>query len=340
MNAIKVAGAGYQRRELRQWLPLTTPFALHLFPSHYCNFRCAYCVHGLPADKIRSMGSKKTIMDVNLFEKCITDVLNFPERLQVLIFAGWGEPLTHPNIVEMVELAKRNDVAKRIEIVSNGAMLTNDLSKKLIEAGLDRIRISIQGLDSVRCSDVAGVNVNFESLLDNIRYFHANRKNARIFVKTVDAAVPTDADRQIFHGIFEGICDEIAVEQVIPVIKGIDHSRFGSEFNKRHCGGLAVPVAVCPFPFYMSVVHPDGSYAPCCSSELPLPLGNVGDTSITEIWNGEALWRFRVTHLKGTRGGATLCRRCPRPQYDIQEGDDLDPYAGELLSAYQRLAHI
>jgi radical SAM protein with 4Fe4S-binding SPASM domain len=235
----------------------------------------------------------------------------------------------------MVEFAKRNNVAKRIEIVSNGVLLTNDLSKKLIEAGLDRIRISVQGLDSERCRDVAGVDVNFESLVDNIRYFHAHRKNARIFVKTVDAAVPTDTDRHIFHGIFEGICDEIAVEQVIPVTKGIDHSIFGSEFNKRHCGGEAGRVAVCPFPFYMSVVHPDGSYAPCCSSELPLSLGNVDDISITEIWNGEALRKFRINHLKGKRGDVAMCRRCPRPQYDIQQGDNLDPYADELLSIYQ-----
>jgi MoaA/NifB/PqqE/SkfB family radical SAM enzyme len=273
-------------------------------------------------------------MDFGLYMKCIDDAAKFPEPFKVLILAGWGEPLTHPQIVKMVEYAKIKRIAERIEIVSNGILLTHQLSDKLIAAGLDRIRISIQGLDSVKCREVAGVDVDFEILVDNIRYFYEHRKQARIFVKTIDAALPSDSDRMSFHAIFGNICDEIAIEQVIPVIREIDHSKFGIEFNKRHCGGEAVRVSVCPFPFYMSVIHPDGSYAPCCSPDRPMDFGNIGNTTITEIWKSEVLRRFRIDHLEDRRGASPICSVCPRPQYDIQQGDNLDPCANKLIPLY------
>ena len=334
MTAITVSGAGHQRSELGTALPLATPFALHIFPSHCCNLKCSYCLHSLVPDTIGEMGFRKMLMDFDLFVKCIDDAAQFPDRFKVLILAGWGEPLTHPRIADMVRYAKSRNIVERVEIVSNGTLLTPDLSESLIEAGLDRIRISIQGLDSARCREVAGVDVDFDALVGNIAYFFAHRKEARIFLKTVDAALPTEADRAAFHKIFGTICDEIAIEQVIPVIRDIDHSRFGSDFTRRHCGGEAGYVSVCPFPFYMTVIHPDGSYAPCCSPEQPMDFGNIRDISIGEVWQGEQLKRFRIRHLEGKRGGSALCRSCPRPQYDIQQGDNLDPYAHALLPLF------
>ena len=85
----------------------------------------------------------------------------------------------------------------------------------------------------------------------------------------------------------------------------------------------------------MSVIHPDGSYAPCCSPELPLDLQNVGVTPITDIWNGERMKGFRIAHLEGNRGDAPICRTCPRPQFDIQQRDNLDSYTETLLPLYK-----
>jgi MoaA/NifB/PqqE/SkfB family radical SAM enzyme len=332
MTAQNVPGAGYRRRELAGCLPLSTPFALHIFPSHRCNLKCGYCLHSLESRTGKSF--RKGMMDFALFTKCVEDASRFPERLKVLILAGWGEPLTHPRIAEMVEFAKRKNIAERVEIVSNGVLLTPELSDRLIDAGLDRIRISIQGIDAERCREVAGVDIDFEALVDNIRHFHENRRGSTIFVKTVDAAVPTEADLAKFQRIFGSICDEIAVEQVIPVISEIDHAKFGTGLNKRHCGGEATRVSVCPFPFYMAVIHPDGSYAPCCSPDLPLQLGNVAETALTELWHGQALQLFRAAQLSGRRGDSAECQGCPRPQYDIQQGDNLDQAAAGLLSLY------
>lgn len=335
MKAKTVAGAGHKREELAKRLPLRTPFSLHVFVSHRCNLKCGYCLHSLPPKKIKESGFQKNIMDFSLYCRCLESARRFPERCKVLIFAGWGEPLTHPRIVEMVALAKRHSIADRVEIVSNGTLLTRDLSKRLIDAGLDRIRISIQGLDSAAYRKVAGVDIDFPTLVERIAYFHSRRGKTKMYVKTVSAVVPSSDDQEKFHSIFSGICDEIAVEHIIPVIKDTHTEKFGSDFDKRHCGGDAADVIVCPFPFYMSVVHPDGSYAPCCSSERPIHIGNVGESPLNEIWNGDRLRAFRIAHLEGRRGDCAICRSCPRPRYDLQDGDNLDPYANEILTHYR-----
>lgn len=336
MSAKTVTGAGYTRQELANCLPLRAPFSLHIFASHRCNLKCAYCLHSLPPETVRGKGFRKELMDFALFSRCIDSATLFPERCRVLIFAGWGEPLAHPRIADMVALAKRRNVADRVEIVSNGTLLTHDLSNRLIDAGLDRIRISIQGLDSAAYRNVAGVDIDVETLREEIAYFHSRRGNARLYLKTVDAAVPREEDQQRFLAMFSGICDEIAIEHVIPVIKEADLSKSGASFDKRHCGGKAEDVTVCPFPFYMSVVHPDGSYAPCCSSERPMNLGNVGETPLPDLWNGERLRAFRIAHLEGRRGDCAVCKNCQRPRYDLQEGDNIDARASELLPRYQK----
>jgi len=335
MTAQIVSGAGHRRRELGEYLPLSTPYALHIFPSHLCNLKCGYCLHSLPPDIIESKGFKKTLMDFEVFKKCIENAIHFSEPFKVIIFAGWGEPLTHPHIAEMVEFAKRKKIAKRIEIVSNGVLLNHNLAKKLIESGVDRIRISIQGIDSDKYREISGTSIDFNKLVDNITFLYSHKKNAKIYIKTVETSVPTETDKGKFLQIFGPISDEIAIEHIIPVIRDIDHSKFESNFKKRHCGGKAVRVSVCPFPFYMSVIHPDGSYAPCCSPERPLQVGNISETTIKDIWNGERMNDFRIAHLRGNRGGSQVCLTCTRPQYDIQQGDNLDSYSKKLLSLYE-----
>ena len=54
--------------------------------------------------------------------------------------------MLHPNIAEFVSYAKKADVADRIEVVTNAVALTPAMSDKLIDAGADRLRISINGL--------------------------------------------------------------------------------------------------------------------------------------------------------------------------------------------------
>ncbi|MFH1472025.1 MAG: radical SAM protein [Nanoarchaeota archaeon] len=135
---------GGQRTKLADVLPLNTPFVVQIFPIYACNFKCKYCIFPLDISK-RGFISDKVIMDFELFKKCMDDFTKFPDKLKVLRFVGIGEPLLHKNIVDMIKYAVSKKVADKVELLTNGSLLTPELSDALISAGLSRLVVSLQG---------------------------------------------------------------------------------------------------------------------------------------------------------------------------------------------------
>jgi uncharacterized Fe-S cluster-containing radical SAM superfamily enzyme len=58
-------------------------------------------------------------------------------------FRGLGEPLSHPNIVDMVRQAKALGLS--VELITNATLLDKSLASQLIDAGLDMLWVSLDG---------------------------------------------------------------------------------------------------------------------------------------------------------------------------------------------------
>jgi len=56
---------------------------------------------------------------------------------------GWGEPLLHPSILSMLEVAKK--VGTRVSFTTNGSLLGADICKDIISLGVDAVGISLAG---------------------------------------------------------------------------------------------------------------------------------------------------------------------------------------------------
>jgi radical SAM protein with 4Fe4S-binding SPASM domain len=322
-----------KRVELYKELPLDTPFSLHVFPAYYCNFKCSYCLHSLSEEQLKELSFKRQLMDIETYKKAIDSLKEFPGRLKALIFAGHGEPLIHKDIDKMVAYAKENNVAERIEIVTNASLLTRELSDKLIAAGLDRLRISIQGMTSQKYRDVSGVEIDYNNFLENIRYFYNNKENTNVYIKIIDIALENSKEEQRFHDTFSPISDTVAIEYTIPFVPEIDHSRFNTDFTKCKQGHKRSS-NICSMPFYMLVLEPNGNVVPCCSTSVPMIYGNIHETGLKEVWNSEKLRSFLRMQLTDRNINA-VCRHCSVPSFGLQEGDYLDEYAAELLKFYK-----
>jgi MoaA/NifB/PqqE/SkfB family radical SAM enzyme len=74
------------------------------------------------------------------------------ESPPIVFFGGFGEPLFHPDIVEMVAQAKK--VGCRVELITNGTLLTPQCSRALIDAGLDLVWVSLDGARPDSYADV------------------------------------------------------------------------------------------------------------------------------------------------------------------------------------------
>ena len=336
MKATIVSGApGGQRNRLADVLPLKTPYVVQMFPIYACNFTCEYCFHSVPRSE-RGFVSDWPVMKYDLYQKCIDELALFEEPLKVLRFVGMGEPLLHKDIARMIAYAVEKKVALRVELLTNGSLLTHRMSDALIAAGLSRLVISLQGLSSEKYQQISNVELDFDELVANIGYFHRQKKDTHVYVKIVDYALDgADAERE-FYGIFGDICDSIAVENAVPIMPGVDYEKVlkTPEGSATQFGLPVAPIQVCPQAFFTMQVNPDGKVVPCYQISYPGIMGDVNRQTMQEIWNGETYQNFRRGMLEGRSSANPVCAECNFIKYRLFPEDDLQDAAERLKGVY------
>ena len=108
---------------------------IDLNPTELCNRRCIFCPRSNPT----FYPNQDLNISLKLAEK-ISDELKSLNYKGCLMLCGYGEPLMHREIVDLVSIFGK-DI--HTEIVTNGDKLTKNLINKLYEAGLDMILVSL-----------------------------------------------------------------------------------------------------------------------------------------------------------------------------------------------------
>ena len=328
------------RKPLIEQLPLETPLSIHVCPATFCNFKCFYCTMSNELGGGILSDVNKKFMDMDFFALLIEQIKSFPDKLKLLNFAWLGEPLLHPHIVEMVKIAKQADIAERVEIVSNGSMLNYELSKGLVEAGLDRIRISLQGLTEESYWKTSKYKIDLNKFKENISILHElaseHGSNTKIYIKIMDAMLKSNEDEVIFREQYEEICDFMNIETLVPLMSDVDVSSAKEDFSTGYWGNKIQEVSCCPEPFYTLVVSPSGMVLPCCEIGDELNLGTISETnSIVDIWNGERLHAVRNMMMNDGKNAHPSCRKCGVVKYQIADEDVLDPHIDRLKKMYK-----
>lgn len=326
------------RAMLHDVLPLNTPFSLIVGASSACNFKCRYCIHSLPNNKLKSINFNLEIMKYNIFTKLIDDARSFPKKIKSLQFLKDGEPLLNRRLPDMINYSKKSDIFERIELITNGSLLTPNINLKLIDAGLDTIRISLQGVNREKYYEIANIDIDFDKFVSNIRHFYENRKYCRIHLKMIDIGIKKDLDT--FHYIFDNICDEFSIQCTIPYFNDVDYSNIDIDYDVNLYGDkngnyIRKSVNICSRPFMSIYVSADGDVMPCCrEDDENLILGNIKNESIFDIWNGDKLKNFRLLQLKKKRFEHIVCKDCCLPDKITVHNDNLDNYTEKLLKCF------
>ena len=100
-------------------------------------------------------------------------------------FGGIGEPLFHPRTVEWVAQAKQ--LGARVELITNGTLLTEKRSRQLIDAGLDLLWVSIDGASPESYADVR-LGAELPTVLENVRRFRTLRKGHKTMKPEIGVA--------------------------------------------------------------------------------------------------------------------------------------------------------
>lgn len=117
---------------------------VYVEPTNMCNLDCAMCMRKVWDE---SLGK----MDVGTFSSIMDGVKSF-QPLPKIFFGGFGEPLAHPEFLEMLALAKSSGAD--VEIITNGILLNEKVAQKMIDIGLNRVWVSIDGATPESYADV------------------------------------------------------------------------------------------------------------------------------------------------------------------------------------------
>jgi len=297
------------RVDLGDIAPLGTPFVLIVDPASNCNFKCRFCPTG-DLELIKSTGRYQGSMAFETFTKIIDDLEAFPEPVKVLRLYKEGEPLMNKRFADMVRYARGSDKIKRIDTTTNGVLLTPKNSEKIIEAGINQINISVNGIRSEQFLNMVRTKVNFERYVDNIKYLYSIRGNCEVYVKAIKDNLSED-DQKRFMDIFGDISDRIFFEHLFPNWPGFDDEVIPKTCSVGLYGDEVVERSVCPYIFYSTTINSDGTVSLCVQDwARQLVVGSVAEQSVKDIWLGERINGHRLSHLNGERKKDRTCGQC------------------------------
>jgi MoaA/NifB/PqqE/SkfB family radical SAM enzyme len=133
---------------------------LYIEPTSQCNLNCRTCIRNI-------WDEPQGMMSEEVFSRVMEGLCAF-SPVPTVFFGGFGEPLFHPNIIEMVALAKA--LGAPVELITNGTLLTRDISEKLLKVGLDMLWVSLDGATPESYADIR-LGAALPQVLENLTRF-------------------------------------------------------------------------------------------------------------------------------------------------------------------------
>jgi len=303
-NYLKIL-AGYRLSILiKKPIVLGKPFALQVETASLCNLKCPECMAGRGATQ-----RNRKYSDIE-FVNGVLD--HFREYSFYCNLYFQGEPFLNPNIYELIESAR---LMRYFSVIStNGHFLSEKSCTRIIESGLDRIIISLDGTDQGSYSKYR-INGQFSKVTRGIRTLSEIRKktgtlhpliviqflvnnsnehqlkDARILAKQLGADILKFKSMQVYS--------EEGIKAYIP--KNPKYDRYSGLRSKgsRSC-----------FRLWGSMVFTsDGKVVPCCYDKIPEYI--LGESSVNPItiWQSADYNNLRQSILKGDKRPA-ICNNC------------------------------
>jgi len=173
-----------------------------------CNFSCFFCpVHS------SEYNNNSKIMSFSSFKRLV----NLYAHIKSLVFSGFGEPLLNPEILDMVQFAKKQMASSSvIAIQTNGALLSEAYAVKLVEAGVGKFCISIDTFkDSPGHSGEYALNAL--GVLKNLK----KTKDFLIGIETVITKDNIEELPDLINRVFSYNIDFVLISHLIPYSKDI-----------------------------------------------------------------------------------------------------------------------
>jgi radical SAM protein with 4Fe4S-binding SPASM domain len=288
------------------------PISISVEPTTSCNLRCPECPSGL-----RSFTRPTGMLDTDFFKETI-DSLH--KKLLYLIFYFQGEPYLNPEFLDMVKYASEKGIYTATS--TNAHYLNDNMARKTVESGLDRLIISIDG-----ATQEVYQSYRIGGKLDKVIQ---GAQNMVKWKKQLRSKTP--------HLIFQFLVvkpNEHQIEEVKKIAKeiGVDEVRFKtaqlydyengnnlmptidefSRYKKNNNGTYSIKNKLlnhCWKLWHSCVITWDGKVVPCCfDKDAQHQLGDLQKSSFADLWQNGPYQNFRKSLLK-SRSEIDICKNC------------------------------
>jgi radical SAM protein with 4Fe4S-binding SPASM domain len=324
------------RTPLQDVIPLSTPFVVFVDPASACNFQCPFCPTG-HRDMIEETGRFQGVMKLDLFKKVVDDIGQFERPIKVLRMYKDGEPFLNKRLAEMIAYAKASGVVEYIDTTTNGSLITPERLGPVLEAGLDKINVSVDGMTNEQYKRFTGYDFDFARFVEQIKWLDANKGNCEVVIK-IPGELITEAQRQEFYDTFGDYCDRIFIENFAPCWPEFDVEAFTGVTITQ--GIYQHPISdtdTCPYIFYSISVNADGLVSSCFLDwGRKLIVGDVNQDSLKAIWHSDKMNELRLKHLEGRRKSLPVCSQCGQLSHCLP--DNIDAFREMILPRFRAYA--
>lgn len=231
--------------------PRAFPYVAVIDVANLCNLRCPYC----PTGARRKSGRAERMIDPLLVNRMLDELGKY--LISVNLY-NWGEPLLHPQIVEIVRMIHNRRIFTKIS--TNLNTYNKDTLVELCEAGLDYLTVSFSGA-SQEVYEQYHRRGKLDVVLENIRYVTAYKKKNHLRRPIIE----------FMYLVFKHNRQEMAAARNIATGLGIDTFRWfaggGPEeviSDSSSSATNSISQKFCHHLWNMLVLNSDGGIMPCC----------------------------------------------------------------------------
>ena len=310
------------RTKLETVIPLETPFIVFIDPSSACNFKCTYCPTG-HLDLIKDTKRFQGVLKLEIYKKIIDDLHEFNKNIKVLRLYKDGEPFLNKNLAEMIAYAKKSGKIDYIDTTTNAALMTKERLAPVLNAGIDKINISIDGMNNETYLNFTKTKLEFSSIIENVKWLYDNKGSTEVSVK-IPADIINEKEKEQFFETFGNYADRIFVENFAPCWPEFDVEKHtGVKITKGIYQQEITETDVCPYIFYSFSVNADGLVSSCFLDwKRKLIIGDAKKESMKQIWNSKKMNQLRLTHLDGKRKNIDTCSSCGQLSHCLPDNID------------------
>jgi len=276
----------------------SAPYSLQIEPTNCCNIACICCP--------RSRSSRaRGYMDFSLFRRIIDDASRIGVRMVRLYLHG--EPILHPQIVEMLGYVKRKGIG--IHLVTNGTLFTRDRIEAILDSNFnrgDRIIFSILGY-SKEVHEKIMRGVDHYQVLKDLSLFLELRREKKLNVPVIEVifyGMPeNESEKREFYEYWHGVVDHVQIVD--------ETSKHFAGFKSAHPDSVPLRSRTCIYLWDRMTIFWNGDVTTCMADVDGIHrFGNLREQSISEVWNCQTIKSIKQLHKQRNFQELPLCSRC------------------------------